>query len=169
MRISPHLYWIDGSWPGRLAISARPRGGDWLEDEIQGWREAGIDVVASLLTADETEELSLAHEPALSAAHGIAFVSFPVPDRDIPGSDLAAAEVTARLSAELERGRGVLVHCRQGVGRSGMIAAALLIAAGLLPEEAMRRVSEARGLPVPETEAQAAWLSRMVARLAPAH
>ena len=27
------LYWIDGPWKGKLALSGRPRGGDWLKDE----------------------------------------------------------------------------------------------------------------------------------------
>ena len=31
----------------------RPRGGDWLEDEIQAWRRSGVGVVVSLLTPDE--------------------------------------------------------------------------------------------------------------------
>jgi hypothetical protein len=28
------LYWIEGPWAGHFAIVPRPRGGDWLEDEI---------------------------------------------------------------------------------------------------------------------------------------
>jgi hypothetical protein len=29
------LYWIEGPWPSQLAILPRPRGGEWLEDEIR--------------------------------------------------------------------------------------------------------------------------------------
>ena len=36
------LYWISGPWAGKLAIAARPRGGDWLEDEIRDWKNGGI-------------------------------------------------------------------------------------------------------------------------------
>jgi hypothetical protein len=53
------IYWIPGSWPGRLGIVPRPRGGDWLEDEIRAWRDAGLDVAVSLLTPDEAAELGL--------------------------------------------------------------------------------------------------------------
>jgi len=56
------LYWIEGPWPGRLAISARPRGGDWLEDEVKSWRRAGLDIIVSLLTPDEEEALDLQRE-----------------------------------------------------------------------------------------------------------
>ncbi len=50
------LYWIDGPWNGRLAIAARPRGGDWLDDEVGSWRQAGLDMMVSLLTPDEVAE-----------------------------------------------------------------------------------------------------------------
>ena len=53
------LYWIEGPWPGRLAIVPRPRGGEWLEDEIRSWKQAGVNVVVSLLTNDEITELGL--------------------------------------------------------------------------------------------------------------
>lgn len=36
------LFWINGPWPGRLAIMPRPRSGDWLEDEIQAWSGAAV-------------------------------------------------------------------------------------------------------------------------------
>jgi len=73
--MNPKLYWITGPWPGKLAISARPRGGDWLEDEISGWRTAGVDAVVSLLTPDENEDLQLVSEADLAQARGLRFVS----------------------------------------------------------------------------------------------
>jgi len=45
----PQVYWINLPMAGRLAIMARPRAGDWLDDEISGWRVQGIDTVVSLL------------------------------------------------------------------------------------------------------------------------
>src|SRR5256885_568555 len=75
------LTWIEGPWPGRLAIMPRPRGGDWLEDEIQSWRQSGVDVIISLLTREEQTELSLADEEELCRANGMEFVSFPIVDR----------------------------------------------------------------------------------------
>jgi len=45
-----------GFWPGRLGIAARPRGGDWLIDELRSWRKAGVHVVVSLLTPDEERD-----------------------------------------------------------------------------------------------------------------
>ena len=56
------LHWVDGPWPGRLAIAARPRGGDWLEDEMAHWHHSGVDTVLSLLSPDEEHTLGLDNE-----------------------------------------------------------------------------------------------------------
>jgi hypothetical protein len=57
--MAARVFWIDGAWQGRLAIVPRPRGGDWLEDEIADWRDAGIDVVVSFLEPHEVAEFAL--------------------------------------------------------------------------------------------------------------
>lgn len=57
--MKPVLYRIPGPWSGSLAIAARPRGGDWLDDELRGWRDSGVDVMVSLLEPDETIQLDL--------------------------------------------------------------------------------------------------------------
>jgi len=50
------------------------------------WREAGLDVVVSLLEPEEAEQLVLEDEAAAAAASGIAFHLFPIPDRGTPAS-----------------------------------------------------------------------------------
>src|SRR5215472_3508891 len=57
--MKPDLFWIPGPWRGRLAVATRPRGGDWLEDELRSWREAGVDLSVSLLEPDEAAQLDL--------------------------------------------------------------------------------------------------------------
>jgi len=64
-------YDIPGTWPGRLAIMPRPRGGDCLDEEVRAWREQGIQLVLSALTKDEIEELQLGAERARCEANGI--------------------------------------------------------------------------------------------------
>lgn len=152
--MQPDLYWIESPFPGKLAISPRPRGGDWLEDEINVWRNAGIDSITSLLTPDEVKDLDLGAEPHLSKTHSMSFHSFPISDRAVPSSQAEAASFIRVLREELEKGHKIVIHCRQGIGRSGLIAAALLISAGVSPEEALRRISQARGVTVPETPEQ---------------
>jgi protein-tyrosine phosphatase len=157
--MSPSLYWIDANSPGRLAITSRPRGDDWLEDEVEAWRKNGVDVVVSLLTPDEVEELGLRRESVISEARGIRFLSFPIKDREVPASQTQTETFVDKVREALESGRNVAIHCRQSVGRSALIAAALLIVKGATAEEAIRRITIARGLAVPETAEQERWLA----------
>jgi protein-tyrosine phosphatase len=152
------LFWVPTPHPGRLAVAPRPRGGDWLGDEVRGWREAGIDTVLSLLTPDEVREFDLGEEAAACTAHGVQYLTLPVADRGVPKSRAELRQTVEDLVGRLADGRGVAVHCRQGIGRAGLTAAAVLIAAGLTPEEAVARVGAARGRPVPETPDQRRWL-----------
>jgi protein-tyrosine phosphatase len=152
------VFWIDGPWPGRLGILPRPRGDDWLRDETLAWRAVGLDLVVSLLESEEAVQLVLEDEAAAAAASDIMFRSFPIPDRGVPASKEAVAELVHEVVVALEKGRAVAVHCRQGIGRSGLIAAAVLVAGGVDLATALRVISEARGLEVPETDEQRRWL-----------
>ena len=152
------LYWIEGPWQGRLAILPRPRGGDWLEDEVRAWRLESVDAVVSLLTSEEVTGLDLAQEAGLCQAHGMRFLSFPIVDRSVPASRGATLDFVRELDSLLTEGKSMAVHCRQGIGRSALIAACLLVLSGLDPEMAFRRVSAARGCTVPETSDQRLWV-----------
>jgi protein-tyrosine phosphatase len=153
------LFWIEGPWRGRLAIVPRPRGGDWLEDELQSWRRSGVDVVVSLLPRDEQAELNLSEEESLCRSNGIEFVSFPIVDRSVPSSAEAFSEQVFRLAEQLANGQNVAVHCRQGIGRAALVAICLLILAGMEPAAAIERVGAARGCVVPETPEQRGWIT----------
>jgi protein-tyrosine phosphatase len=155
------LSWIPGPWPGRLAISTRPRGGDWLEDEVRAWQRAGVDIVVSLLEPAENEQFDLQLEGRLAESNGLRFLSFPITDRGVPSSAKAAVSLLKDLTHALEEGKHIAVHCRQGIGRSGLIAAGALVAAGTTPEAALQIVSSARGLAVPETPEQRSWVEHL--------
>ena len=156
------LYRIEGPWSGRLAIVPRPRGGDWLEDEIASWRRVGIDIVVSAMTEQESVELDLAGEKDTCVAAKIAFVSFPIEDRGTPPSRKAALELVRRLEQELALGKKIVIHCRQGVGRSALLATCVLAASGVDPASAWERIAAARGCLVPDTNEQKEWVTRFV-------
>jgi protein-tyrosine phosphatase len=153
------LYWITGPWSGRLAVTPRPRGGDWLEDEIHSWRRSGVGGVVSLLTSDEVGDLDLATEAGLCGADEIKFFSFPIEDRHVPSSKEAFSDLVTKLDGMLSEGKNVAVHCRQGIGRAALVAVCLLIQSGMATEAAIERVSIARGCPVPETDEQRRWIT----------
>jgi protein-tyrosine phosphatase len=122
------LHWVDGPCADKLAIGPRPRGGDWLADEVADWGRVGVGEVVSRLTPDEEESLDLKKEAALVERQGMRFISFPIPDRQVPNSRAALASTLERVNTDLSSGKNVLIHCRQGIGRTGLVAACLLIA-----------------------------------------
>lgn len=152
------IYWVEGPWPGKLAVSARPRGGDWLHDDIANWKRAGVDAVLSLLESPEERDLDLRGEAAEVQSEGLEFWSLPVADRQPPRSETQVASLLEKVGDALSGGKNVLVHCRQGVGRSGLIAACLLVKSGMSPGAAVDKVSAARGVAVPETDEQRDWI-----------
>ena len=159
------VYWIPGPWPGRLGIVPRPRGGDWLEDDVRAWRAAGVDMVVSLLTPDEVSELELEDEEARCREEGLRFRSLPIPDRGLPSSWDPVAELVGALRRALESDEGVGVHCRQGIGRSALVVASVLVSSGAGPADAFRIIESARGRPVPDTGGQLDWVERFASDL----
>lgn len=63
--MSKPAYLIKGPWTGRLSIVTRPRGGDWLEEEIRSWARSGLNVIVSLLEPAEEAEFGLSQEADL--------------------------------------------------------------------------------------------------------
>ncbi len=139
----------------RLAILPRPRGGEWLEDEIASYARQGVQVLLTLLEPAEELELGLFDEVELAAKHGLDFMRYSIPDRGVPRSPDLFAAVIRDLA---DGGKAVGVHCRAGIGRSGMAAAAFLVRLGESGENAITRVSKARGVDVPDTPQQREWL-----------
>ncbi|MDF1726188.1 MAG: hypothetical protein P1U53_00430 [Sulfitobacter sp.] len=120
-------------------------------------RAEGATRILSLLEPAEATDLGLQDEAALCAANSLAFTHYPIPDYGLPDPDTFDALVE-RLFAGLEGGENLVLHCRGGIGRSGLVAAALLIRTGVAAEQAMRQVSAARGCDTPETPQQRAFI-----------
>jgi len=158
--VRPTLFTLAVPGPGRLSTMARPRGHDWLDDELTGLRSAGVDVLVSALTPPERDELGLTALAPAAGRAGLEFVPVPIPDLSVP--ELPAVLPTLRaLAARLHDGAYVVTHCRAGIGRSSLLAASLLVLNGATPDSAWAAIQEARGLAVPDTPEQRAWTDRL--------
>jgi protein-tyrosine phosphatase len=158
-------FWIDTGNELRLAIVPRPRGGDWLEDELIAMKNAGVDIVVSMLRAEEEGELGLVTEADACRAAGLEFKSFPIQDRDVPTSRASFAAFVGQLRTHLHYGRSLAVHCRASIGRSSLLLAGILCAEGFSPEDAFKLLAKARGLQVPDTPEQVRWIESFAANL----
>lgn len=144
---------------------ARPRGEDWLEDDINSLYEAGIEVLVSALTPAEEEELGLQRESEYCQSYNIEFISLPIEDRSVPRFDEAFTSVLLQLRDRMKAGKTIGIHCRACIGRSAVIAACLLVHDNFEPEDAFFLIGSARRCPVPDTDEQNAWVYEHVNQL----
>ncbi|RUL89841.1 dual specificity protein phosphatase family protein [Verrucosispora sp. FIM060022] len=156
MRLTPTLYRIPTPSPGQLSTMPRPRGDDWLDDEMIALRDLGVDVLVCLLTPTEAAELGLTGEAAAATNARLEFHALPVDDLGVPDRALAQPLLDL-LHDRLTGGRHVAVHCRAGIGRSSLIAAACLLRLGAPLDDVWKVIGEARGVSVPETDEQRHW------------
>jgi protein-tyrosine phosphatase len=143
----------------------RPRGGDLLIDEVRAWKAAGVQVVVSALEPMEEAYLDLQEEEATCERLGITFRRFSLLDRSTPSVDSEASAFVQDLARLLQEGTKIVIHCRLGIGRSGMLCAATLVGLGHDPSDAFLRVQTARGMRVPDTREQMEWVFDLAPRL----
>lgn len=156
--MKPQIYKIKSIGLGSLSVMAKPVAGEWLEGDFRFYKDSGIGLIVSLLEEFEAYTLGLQDEKEIAERHGIVFLSFPIADRGVPESLARFIAFISSLHEQVQGGAHAAVHCRAGIGRSGLVAAGVLLLEGFTPEEAFALVSEARRCPVPDTEEQRRWL-----------
>jgi protein-tyrosine phosphatase len=121
------LYWITND----LAVSRAPRIEEWPEV-----LEAGISCVFDLRAEAATD-------PQVLERYNLAHIHVPIAEGAAPvDADLEA--LTQAVINAVENGRRVLLHCREGRGRSPLVACATLVRQGLPLPEAFRVLRTAR-------------------------
>lgn len=161
--MKPELYWITSIDQVRLAMMPRPRAGDWLVDEIAGWRSAGLKIVLSLLEPHEVRELGLLDEQDICWDEGIEFIPFPIPDRGVPSSIRSIEALVDSIADKLRRGLAVGVQSRAGIGRAGLVSACVMARLGTPFDAIFPALAGVRGVPVPDTDRQIEWAREFAA------
>jgi ADP-ribosyl-[dinitrogen reductase] hydrolase len=123
--------------------------GPWKRDldlDLQVIRDWQAQALVTLIEEFEFELLSVPELPERARAFGFRWFHLPIVDVWVP--DLRFEEEWERAGEELRQilrqGGRIVLHCRGGLGRTGMIAARLLVEFGMDPREAIRRVRAAR-------------------------
>ncbi len=149
--------WIEAAPAADGAVLVLPAPGGSPDAHAGQLARIGVAVLVSLVEASEAADLGLDLEglARACAAHGSVFRHAPIADMGVPDAAFEAgwARLGPWLAAELRRGRRIAIHCRAGLGRSGTVAARLLIELGLDPALAIDRVRAARPGAI-ETRAQ---------------
>ena len=156
----PTTYKVIEIGKGVLSVMAKPVSGEYINEEFVGFARLGINKIICLLEDWEQKELGLASEEELCRENGIEYLSFPIPDRGLPKTN-SAIILAEKLHEEICDGKHIAIHCRAGIGRTGIIAGAILLKSGKTSKEAFSLISDARGVQVPDTEEQTNWLNSL--------
>ena len=117
-----------------------------LEQDLGHLAGLGISSVVSMIDADECRLIGVPSLAAQAVAAGLDWRDFPITDRAVPERDQAAAfqQLLADLSAMLDEGARLAIHCQAGLGRSGLLGAALLVWRGVTADEAITTIRRCR-------------------------
>jgi protein-tyrosine phosphatase len=158
------VFWIEGDPKSALAIVLRPRGNDWLKDELLRMQQNGIGTLISMLEEDEADSLGLAEESRIAEQIGLSFLSYPIPDRTTPAKISSFHKFINEIAHRVRAGERIGIHCRGSIGRASIAAACTLIQLGWEPDTALSAIAEARGCPIPDTDEQRQWILQFEAR-----
>lgn len=133
--------------PGKHGDSLN--GGPWARDldtDLPALRDWGTGLILTLIESHEFRLLRIPDLGARVAAQGMDWAHLPIRDMDVPAAPFRSGwpAVRADLLSRLGAGERVVVHCRGGLGRAGLVAALLLIETGLEAEAAIGAVRAAR-------------------------
>ena len=142
---------ISGHWVRDLAVDL---------DVIRQWP---ADIVITLLEDFEFGEVGVTALGPEVAARGMRWLHLPIPDKAAPGALFQTAWQIcgAAVHTCLATGGNVLIHCMGGIGRTGTVAAQILIERGMQRSTAIDCVRRVRQGAI-ETPAQEAYLLNLI-------
>ena len=137
-----------GGWTRDLAIDL---------DAVAAW---GAVAVLTLVEGHELASLGVEDLGAQVEARHMAWLHAPIADVSTPSAAFEAAwrDIGEGLRARLRSGFDIVVHCKGGLGRAGMIAARLMVELGVAPAKAVALVRKVRPGAI-ETAAQEAHVA----------
>jgi ADP-ribosyl-[dinitrogen reductase] hydrolase len=129
-----------------IGLCACPGQSGSLENDLRGLRNWGAHGLLTLLEAPEMALLQVSSLGARTRAAGMRWWHSPIRDMQVPGADFEARwpAISLELRGLLDNGSAIAVHCHGGKGRTGTVAARLLVELGTAPAEAIERVRRAR-------------------------
>ena len=141
------MLWLTGLPDSNLRVAG------FLDDTTA----AGVQHVVILTEDREIRDLAPAYARVLASQPlPFSLTRLPIRDFGVPESTPGFRQTAGKIAAALRMGERVVMHCRGGIGRTGLMAQAVLIELGVPPGQAETQVAAAGSRC--ETEEQIAFL-----------
>ena len=139
---------------GRPSYPDEPPAAAAVDGGVRAWRDAGVDLVVSLIEDWELPRRAPGLYEAMGR-EGLTLVRFPIVDFGVPADEPAFGRLLDDLDVRLAGGTGVLVHCNAGLGRTAVVLASILRRHGVAgdPVTELRRVYRPTAMEWPTQEA----------------
>ena len=130
--------------PGKKDVSR-----SWNRDlgaDLRAIRAWGATTVVTLIEDHEFRLLRIESLADDVRALGMNWVHLPIVDVSIPDSRFEDAWIGdgPKLHDRLDAGEKILIHCRGGLGRTGLVAGRILVERGCAPKSAIQRIRSVR-------------------------
>jgi hypothetical protein len=156
-----NAYWVV---PARFLAGEHPFGDDPhdAQDRFAALREAGINFFLDLTEIGERP----IYRRLLR--RDVGYVRFPIVDCGVPADDGQMRQIQAAIRAALAAKRNLYIHCRAGIGRTGLVVGCYLADEGLGGEAALKKLNKLwqqserskSWAAVPQTDGQADYIRR---------
>lgn len=117
-----------------------------VADSLKSFKEAGAQAVITMMPMAELIENQADTIPSLCTELGMGWHHLPVEDGCAPETPFAQAFATQKaiLLGLIESGATMVIHCHGGSGRTGLMAAILMLELGYAPAQVKAQIQYIR-------------------------
>ncbi|MES9961125.1 MAG: dual specificity protein phosphatase family protein [Sedimenticola sp.] len=117
-----------------------------IQTSVQQLKQAGAEAVITMMPEDEMNRFNAATLPQVCQQQSLEWFHMPVEDDSAPASDFHDAweREKAKIHQLLDQKGDLVIHCRGGSGRTGLMATILLLERGVELEKAVPMVKTLR-------------------------
>lgn len=120
--------------------------GECMIDDLLTIRNWGAVALVTLLDESEFNSLGVKDLPMKAVSLNLLWLHLPIRNLGIPDDKFDEQWTWAgpRLNLILREGQRIVIHCKEGIGRAGLVAVRLMIELGMAPAQAIKAVQKAR-------------------------